>query len=660
VVGGAPRRVGRPAPGLTGLRRARREADGVGERAAAVDDRTTGVRATASADAGARSWCSVAAPPVSAAALGAAARVDLATVGWVWRAALVAVLFCASAVLAATPGLALLSVLARRRRLGPAGGLGVMFAGAGATAMGGFWCWFVAPDLGRAFSVAALLVSVGALAATSRRGDLRRLNLSVPLSAALLVGLVFTGIAFLRGGVGGDAAQVLALRYWLAPDSQIPLWFATQVAAHRSLHGAMFSGWLYSDRPPLQTGFVLLQWPLWGRPPVPYQLLGTALQMSWLPALWVVLRGRGYGTGRVLAVVLSTAATGAVFFNSVYVWPKMLAGALALAAFALLVTRDRADREGGTGVVVAALATLSLLAHGGTAFALLALIPFAVVRYRHRWRTTAVCGAVVVAGALYLPWMAFQRFVDPPGNRLLKWQLAGDIPIDHRGFGQTLVEQYRALSLVRLFENKLDNVVTLVASPALWRVQTGDPGWHGVVGTARVAQMNDLVMAAGPLLLGFAALAWPSARRALADALPLATFTALTVVVWVVLLFGGTVTTVIHQGPYAAVVLFIALAALAATCLPRPAALAVLGANAVWFVLCWAPGWGLVAATGRPLTSPVDPAMVLVAVLGLGGLALVVATALTPDGRPGPFSRRRTPRSSGGPRRRGTAPAATS
>jgi len=49
--------------------------------------------------------------------------------------------------------------VARRHRLGPATGLGLLFAGAGTAAMVAFWAWFASPRLGRA-AVAALLVGL--------------------------------------------------------------------------------------------------------------------------------------------------------------------------------------------------------------------------------------------------------------------------------------------------------------------------------------------------------------------------------------------------------------------------------------------------------------------------------------------------------------------
>ena len=136
------------------------------------------------------------------------------------------------------------------------------------------------------------------------------------------------------------------------------------MAAHGRLSGYLVGGWLCSDRPPLQTAFALLQWPLWTGQDrqLAYQTLSTGLSVSWLPALWVVFRVRGVARWRILVVVLATSLTGFVFVSTIYVWPKMLAGTFALAALAVVVSRDEADRRLAGGVVAVALVALSLLA----------------------------------------------------------------------------------------------------------------------------------------------------------------------------------------------------------------------------------------------------------------------------------------------------------
>jgi hypothetical protein len=575
--------------------------------------------------------------PVAAVLLVAwGASVNLGRTSSVVQAAAVAALFSGSCVLALTPGVALLSVVARRRRLGPATGLGLLFTGAGAAAMAGLWAWFASPLVGRVFALVLLVVSVAAIGVFGRRGELRRLGLSTPLLLALAVGLAFTGLAFLQGGIASiRPTEAIETRFWAKSDNILPLLFASRIAAHLPLSGYMEGEWLFSDRPPLQTGFVLLQWPLWGaKQQLGYQLLSTGLQVSWLPALWTLLRVRGLGAGRVSVVVLMTAATGAVFFNTVYDWPKMLAGALALTALAILVSLDDGDQWAGAGILVTATVVLSLLAHGATAFAVIALVPF-TLPLRRRITVRSVAAAAAAAIVLYLPWTLFQHLVAPPGDRLIKWQLAGVVPVTQESVLDTLVHQYLALSLHQLLVNKWDNVTALVAASTLWHTQKAASTWTtGSLGLARLAQLYDVLPAAGLLLLGLLALLFPSGRRVLAPARPLAIFTGLAVLVWSIMEWGGSVkpewggaiTAILYAGPYAAVILILGLCALAVTALPWPFASAIATASAAWFALCWLPGLGFHPGTNKPgATVPLDDAMLVVYVGGLVLVGLCVA-----------------------------------
>jgi hypothetical protein len=583
-----------------------------------------------------RPWAWLAAIVVALPLVRWAGSADLLHASPAVRALAVTGLFAASGVLAATPGVALLSVVARRRQIGRATALGLLLAGSCTIAIAGFWAWYASPSLGRVAGVAFLVVSFAVIAFCGRRGDLRRLDLAVPLALALGVGLVFTGLAYFQGGIAAvRPLNVIQARYWLAGDNETGLVFAQRVAAHHPLSGYMSPSWLYSDRPPLQTGFDLLQWPLWGYDQeLPYQLLGTCLQLAWLPALWTLLRVRGLGRRRAGAAVLATAATGAIFFNSVYVWPKLLSAGLTLAAFAILVSRDRDDRVPGIGILTIALCVLGMLAHGGTAFALIALIPFAWgLRRRLTVRSVALCTAAAIV--LYVPWTLFQRFVDPPGNRLLKWQLAGVINIDSRGTLATIIAQYKRLSPGQLFTNKItDNLTALTGNHGLLSAQVVDESWlhQGFMGYARLSQFFDLLPASAPLVLGVFALLFPSGRRALAAMKPLAVFAALTLVVWIVLLWGGPVVpAIIHEGPYALLVFFIGLCAVAATALPRPLAALVLVADLAWFAVCWVPGLGFQPGFSKPGTHlSVDSAMVTVCAVGLVILAAVGAWGYAP------------------------------
>jgi hypothetical protein len=555
----------------------------------------------------------------------------------------VTALYVGAAVIAVTPGVALLSVFARRRALSPAIALGLLLAGSGGAAMAAFWAWFASPGFGRLFDVALGGGSVLVIAVFGRRGDLRDVGLSVPMLLGLAIGLAFTGLTFIQGdGLAHNVLSAVGKAYWETADNKLPLLLAEKVAAHAKLSGYMVGNWEASDRPPLESGYALAQWPLWtafGKQ-AGYQLLSTGLCASWLPALWVVLRSRGFGQWRVLAVLLATTLTGFVLVSDVYVWPKMLAGTFALGAIAIVVSLDETDRRPLGWILAVTLATLSMLAHGGTVFALVALIPFAL-RRRTRFPLRALAASVVLAAVCYVPWMLFQRIVDPPGDRLLKWQLAGITGIDSRGFLKTLVMQYQALSFHELLSNKWANVAALVASPWLWRNLTPEHAWRsGFLGFARLAELNNLLPAAGLLLLGVVALAFKSSRRALAPAAPLGVVCGIAIAVWVILLWGAPgygVTTINHQGAYAVIVLFIALCALAVSYLPWPAAALLLVGNALWFAVCWVPGLGF---------TPADPGethammrfshtMLLVCLAGVI-LAAAAIVLLRFDSGPGP------------------------
>lgn len=565
----------------------------------------------------------LAAPVVAALVVARASGVHLAAAGTAGQATAVIGLLAGSAVLAVTPGVALLSVVARYRRLGQATALGLLYAGAGITAMAGFWAWFGSFPLGVGFDGAMLAASVVLIAVFGRRGDLSRFGLSLPLALALAVSVFYTATVFLRGGPTANPAENVGSILWPQPDNSIPLFFAAKVAAHAPLGGYLLGDWLSSDRPPLETGFVLLQWPQWypsGREG-DYQFLGTVLQSAWLPALWVAFRVRGVPAGRTCAAVLATAATGVMYMNTVYVWPKMLAGALALAALAILVSRDPDDPK---GLLVAVLTALSMLAHGGTCFGLLAFAPF-VIRRRHEITAGAAAACVAAMAVLYGPWIAYQRFVDPPGDRLLKWMLAGVTAIDSRGVMPTITEQYRSLSLAQFLSNKAGNVMTLVVNMGLLRQPHLE--WTGsFYGSARIAELYFLVPAAGLLALGALALLLPSARSRLADAGPLAAFTALATAAWVTLLWGGSVVPAqIHVGPYANLILLIGLCALGVTVLPPLLGGVILALNAAWFAVEWLPGitihpiWPYV-----PASSPVDWSM---AIACGGALCVIIAIA---------------------------------
>ena len=131
-----------------------------------------------------------------------------------------------------TPGVALVSVAARYFRLGPATALGLLYTGAGTAAMAGFWAWFARPKLGLMLDAAMLAACVVVIAVFGRRGDLGRFGLSLPLALTLAVSALYTGIAFLQGGLTAEPSDLIGHLYWTEPDNTLPMVFAAKIAAH--------------------------------------------------------------------------------------------------------------------------------------------------------------------------------------------------------------------------------------------------------------------------------------------------------------------------------------------------------------------------------------------------------------------------------------------
>jgi hypothetical protein len=297
-----------------------------------------------------------------------------------------------------------------------------------------------------------------------------RVDVWVPVLLALLAAGLYLS-ALLLVAPAAPIEQLAAGRFLhnLPADNTLPHYFADLLRRGEDPRVG-FGDWLSSDRPPLQTGWVLLlAAPLaeagWEFVDLA-QMAGLLFQLVWIPAGWAWLRHHGVGPARTTLVLLAMVPTAVLAINSLYVWPK-----LGGAAWMLLASVFWLARPGPTAVAAAAgglAAGLAWLSHGGVAFAGLALAPLLAWRWRRcGLRPWVAAGAGFLA--LALPWKAYQSFYDPPGSRLLKWHLAGVIAPDARGVGETLRTAYRETPGSRLAEVRWINVRTWFAGD--WRAR---------------------------------------------------------------------------------------------------------------------------------------------------------------------------------------------
>jgi hypothetical protein len=348
-----------------------------------------------------------------------------------------------------------------------------------------FWVYVLDPRLG--IVVSGLLLACAAMAIVFHRwiddGPLRR-HVSLPVRTALLFGLLYLGGLSLFGGlervstryVPNSHIPLSSCYFWVtsrAGDEMIPLKFAEALANSGPLRGPLLNfpgGWQFSDRPPLQSAVLLAFWPLMklGHSGIVAQAVGTMLQVQWVVAMAALGAALGWGRRRTGFVLLLIGLSGFAYYNSTYVWPKLLAAALALAAAAPLAAAWRRRRALTNPEIVlsASAAALSMLSHGSTAFSLIPVALLALVSRRFtNVRTIGL--AVLVAATLYLPWAAYQKFVDPPGDRCARWTLAGRTEADGPPLGQCLREAYARVTLPQWLTDRAWGLVYLVCGPEL-------------------------------------------------------------------------------------------------------------------------------------------------------------------------------------------------
>ncbi|MFT3867600.1 MAG: hypothetical protein QM715_03775 [Nibricoccus sp.] len=315
-----------------------------------------------------------------------------------------------------------------------------------------FFVYFASPLVGKISSWAVLLASLGLIIKYWRLKptDAIKHPVTVPLAICFFTGLLYSTILLAYGGT--NSPQLVSMNrylYTMPPDTILPYWLSERLYAGTTLK-PFFSDWLSSDRPPLQAALHLLTAPF-----VPlrigYQLMSTALQCWSLLGIWILLRKASIQPRTIAWILFGCVFSGFFLFNSTFVWPKLLPAAFLLisASGLLLKPREPALLTGGC-------AALAMLGHGGSAFGLAGIIVASLLWPPERrfiyWAKTAAIGII-----LLLPWTLYQKFYDPPGNRLLKWHLGGVVPVDARPLGQTILDSYRSQPASELLTAKWRN-----------------------------------------------------------------------------------------------------------------------------------------------------------------------------------------------------------
>jgi hypothetical protein len=374
--------------------------------------------------------------------------------------------------------------------------------------LGAFWiAWWSWEALQVARAVIAAAMAVALIDLVRDRQALRALKpYAEPAAFSLLLAGLVLGYGFTYGGVRTptDTAAV-AFSHALPVDNALPFLLAEALRSG-AVPSPLIGDWLSSDRPALQTGlFALLSLPGSARPQI-YLALSVLLQTSFFFGVWALCMAMRLPGALRRLVLLGCCLLPVTIVNSIYTWPKLLpVGFLALLAV-LLFERKWSHPEWVRGVLSGGLAGAAALSHGSSFFSLLGLGAAALL-------LGTVSRGLLLGGFAgfvghYAPWSLYQRLIDPPGDRLLKFHLAGLEEVTRRPFLEVLIDRYSGLSISDAATIRRDNLTGLFGAPldhlrTAWRATvSGDPGLAGAVRAA-----DFFVLLPSLQLIGMAALA---------------------------------------------------------------------------------------------------------------------------------------------------------
>ena len=203
-----------------------------------------------------------------------------------------------------------------------------------------------------------------------------------------------------------------------------------------------------SDRPPLQTGLYLSQRRFFVHE-LPYTVVSVVVQSLWITSLFLLLRAFRIDPRAVGLILIVCLLNGFVFLNNFI--PGRNCSRLHMSLVSRRSSFHRTSSrlpavDGPLLPLAEQCSSLGMLSHGGSMFAI-AGAAFAYLLLRRSLDLKLWSIILASAFLLYLPWMFYQKLYEPPGDRLLKYHLAGVEPLDARSFGQVVAQAYGTLTL---------------------------------------------------------------------------------------------------------------------------------------------------------------------------------------------------------------------
>jgi hypothetical protein len=338
-----------------------------------------------------------------------------------------------------------------------------------------FYLASCSPTLGRAIARLWLLAGAALLLAALRasRGKAR-----APGNTWLFVLVLLTVFQAFFVFSFSTVSPLYSANYLFYPagwstDNQIPLTVAQILASGSSLGQVTFGPWKVSDRTPLLACLLFPAVTLLrhfphvisaGAERTALQMCSFGIQNSWVLPVWVVLRRLRFGQRECVVALLLLAGTPFIFFNTVYVWPKLLAATFCLIQFVYLGLMEKENSFSFFPIVISGVAAgLAVMSHGSAAIAVLAIYLVAIIgAFRARWPHVALSGAV--STAVIVPWLIWSKTVAPTINPLPRFLLTADFGFSAkapRGVLEAALQMYGSMPFSAWLQAKFVALKTL-------------------------------------------------------------------------------------------------------------------------------------------------------------------------------------------------------
>ncbi|HQV69933.1 MAG TPA: hypothetical protein PL141_08660 [Thermoflexales bacterium] len=316
----------------------------------------------------------------------------------------------------------------------------------------------------------------------------------------------------------------------------------------------LIGDWLTSDRPPLQSGAVLLFYPIAPGNGFIYQIVSSIFQGLVLLPAWVLLVRITHARANRAVVMFALCASSLMAMHTLFVWPKLTAAAYIILFFLLLFPPEDSRASVRSLFGAGCAAGLAMMSHGGSFFALAGIALFYLLDRFLKISVLQFAKEVAVASAGLLvfmgPWQYFSMAVDPNYAFLMKMHLAGATVPSQTPLLDDILRAYSKITLLDWLNGRLLSLQNIFSREDLFfsdlsAALKNQSGFKQLLDTSFFYTAYSMWF----LSLWFSFGGWVLSRfRSLKkDAWRLFVATLLGSAVWIILMFGPG-QTLIHHG----------------------------------------------------------------------------------------------------------------